>query len=216
MRRTKYYLLLAIILMIISLAGCKFVTVVKLGEASKQQFYYEDKDFDAGVYVKDTWPQIQQYAEQNAAPMDEVFPLFMSDPAACGEKYGYRPQSEGASYNFIVKGKAKVLGIDASSKAGKMQIDLPPYDGEMDFAMQIGTVYKGTSVRDAMPFISFENFRNQLTFGDVGKMINTYIHENVVTPASVDTLQNKEISFIGAFSEGQEILMVPIQIRAEE
>lgn len=215
MKHTKLLPLVAALTLVLLSGGCKFVTVVQLEETGKQQFYYEDKDFDANAYASDVWPQIVQYCGDNAAPLKDVLTLLAKDPAACGEQYGYRPQSEGASYNYVVKGSAKVLSADTASKAGKLLFDLAPFDGEADFTMQIGPVFRGNSVRDAMPFISFENFRNQLTFGDVGKAINTYIGENIIDREALTAHIGKEITFTGAFSESVDILIMPIQIQLE-
>ena len=105
--------------------------------------------------------------------------------------------------------------MDNESKAGKMLVDAQPYDGEPDYIIQIGTVYKGLAVRDAMPFINFGDFKNQMSYGDVGKAINSCIHENVVAKADVSSLAGKELTFVGVYAESDEPLVVPTKLTPE-
>jgi predicted lipoprotein len=73
---------------------------------------------------------------------------------------------------FLVRGTGKVLKVDTTSREGLLLIDFPPYDGRPDAAIEIGPVIGGTVLRDALPFIQFSNFVNQLQFAQVGNALN--------------------------------------------
>lgn len=209
---------LAIAVVIITctlLIGCTWITVVPIDTSKeKPQFVQQDteSDFNADEYAVEQWPHIYEYAKQNSQPVEEVIPLYKSDLPACGEKYGTRQEGEGSFWNYLVGGEAKVLKVNLESKAGVLELDLAPYDNTVDFYIQIGPVVKGQALRDAMPFISFKDFRNQLTFGDVAKAINKYSSENVSTKIVNDSLEGQIITFTGAFTQGESILIVPVEL----
>ena len=205
---------LVYIILIISIlfTGCKFVTVVPLNnDKGNTKFYYEDADFDPAKYVQEKWPDIVKFAKENTKPLTEVVALYSSDPAACGEKFGHRA-TEKDIWNFLVTGTAKVLKVNQESQNGLIELDIEPYDGKADCYLQIGPVVKGNALRDSMTFISFKDFKNQLTFGDVGKAINKYSVENISSKLTLDSLQDKQMTFVGAFSQGSTILIVPTEI----
>ena len=65
-----------------------------------------------------------------------------------------------------------------------------------------------------MPFISFADFRNQLTFGDVAKAINSYSGDNVSAKLPLDTLAGQMVDFLGVFTQGDTIALMPVELAA--
>jgi len=213
-RKIKSILLIYIILFTtILLAGCQLVTVVPLNTENESQFYYEDTSFDPTAYVEEKWGEIAAYAKENAHPITEIIALYTSDKAACGEQYGHR-NSDKDAWNYIVSGSGKVLNVNTESKNGLLELDLEPYDGNVDAYVQVGPVVKDTAIRNSMPFISFQDFKNQLTFGDVSKAINQYSADNISSGLTLDSLQGKTVTLLGVFAESEKILIVPIEISA--
>ena len=201
-------------------SGCNLITIVPIDmNATEQTFYQEvvDSDFDANAFATEQWAEITDYAKKNSNPIDEVMELFVSDPDACGEKYGSRPDAN-SLWQFITNGEAVVLLVNRESQAGLLELDVQPYDGFADCYLQIGPVIKGQAVRDSMPFISFKDFVNQLQFGDVAKALNTYAYNNVITTIDIDGLQGKTISFTGSFTAepGKKVSIVPIILTVYE
>jgi predicted lipoprotein len=82
--------------------------------------------------------------------------------------------------------------------------------------VQVGPVYKANTVRDSMPFLPFENFKNQLTYGELGKEINLYINENVVTKAELDNRIGEQINIVGIFPDGEDIVITPVSIETAQ
>ena len=82
-----------------------------------------------------------------------------------------------------------------------------------------------TSVRDAVGFISFGDFKEQTEYGKVGSEINKRILSEVLGTLDKDQLIGKNITFKGAFNirtfnlvqiDLKEIKIVPIQITVGE
>jgi predicted lipoprotein len=66
--------------------------------------------------------------------------------------------------------------------------------------VQIGPVIQGYSVRDAVGFIRFEQFTNQIEFADVADQINNRLYEQVLKNIDFNTVQGKTLSVYGAFT----------------
>lgn len=200
----------------IFLTGCGWVTVVPIDkDAEKTPLRYQEKitDLDPKVYAEESWPEILEYAKNNSQPVEEVVPLFLQDQDAAGEQYGYR-MDDNSWWQFIVAGEAKVLKYNIESKAGVLELDLKPYDGIADCNLQIGPIIKGQAIRDAMPFIQFKDFVNQLQFGKIASEINNYARETVIDTVVTPDIEGKTISFTGAYTAepGRGIIIVPIEL----
>jgi predicted lipoprotein len=112
---------------------------------------------------------------------------------------------------FLVKGAGRVLNVDTTSRTGFLSIDLAPYDGHADARVQIGPVLRGTALRDALPFIQFSQFVNQLEFARVGNALN----DRVLATLPQQDLAGKVVSFAGAATRpapGALPEIVPVQL----
>jgi predicted lipoprotein len=97
-----------------------------------------------------------------------------------------------------------------------MAVDLLPGDGKADAEIQIGPVLRGTSLRDAMGFIEFGQFVNQLEFANVGNELNARVSRQVLPRARALAVTGNNIEFAGTFSESSGSLpqIVPVTIQA--
>jgi len=102
---------------------------------------------------------------------------------------------------LLVKGEGRVLRVDTSSRSGLMLVDLAPYDGRADAAIQIGPVIRGTVLRDALPFIQFSQFVNQLEFARVGNVLNDRVVRSVLVSLPKAGLEGSVVFFSGASSQ---------------
>ena len=90
--------------------------------------------------------------------------------------------------------------MNTESRAGLALVDTDD-DGTADVSLAIGPVIRGTAMRDGMPFISFNQFTNQMEFAAVSNEMNTLINLQVITPlGAVTALAGKSVSFAGAFT----------------
>lgn len=207
-------------LILILTAVLSACTVVKIGEQAQVDKGLGSSghdSFDPDAYVADVWIKIQPYMEEKAADAREVLDAVATNEDQAGEKYGIRSGASGSTWNFIVTTKAKVLAVHTESRAGTLELDLPPYDGKMDLLAQIGPVFKGSSVRDSLEFIKFDDFRNQIQYAQLANAFNKKIHQEVIVKIDIPALKNKEVELTGAFTAGsQPALLTPVRIQALE
>jgi predicted lipoprotein len=209
----------ALLLLPILQVGCKAYTVVKLNQDKSQgegvKVYFENTKFNAEAYVAKIWDdKVIPFARENAKEASLVLAEYGKDQDAAGEKYGIRSSSEGIPWNFVIKGKGKVLAVDTESRAGTMAVDLDPYDGTLDLKIQVGPVVKGTSIRDSLSFISFDEFENQIEFAKLANTMNKKACEAALGTTDVSSMVGKEIAFIGFFTADgtEDVLATPIEI----
>ena len=147
--------------------------------------------FDPAAYGAKTYPKVVAEIEQRAVPIDELAEALDDDPDAAGERYGKR---QGTSpYNFAVTG---------SGKAGKAEGGLLPVRvkglGDAQVNLQIGPAINGTALRDAVGFITFDQFVNQVDYADAATALNNQVKAEVLK--DVGDLEGKTVDFTGAFT----------------
>jgi predicted lipoprotein len=79
-----------------------------------------------------------------------------------------------------------------------------------------------TSVRDAVGFIKFGDFREQTEFGKVARELNQRVIQDVLDGLDRENLAGKSVSFYGAFTirtfnapgdiDVSEIVVAPVQL----
>jgi predicted lipoprotein len=79
-------------------------------------------------------------------------------------------------------------------------------------AIQIGPVLRGTALRDALPFVRFTDFVNQLEFAAVANALNDRVLAEVIDGVEVDGLAGREVEFVGASParSGAVVEIVPV------
>ena len=145
-------------------------------------------------------------------------PGIKNNPEEFAKKYGRRT-NDFSPMNYIVKGRAKVKQVKTKSAAGKIVLEVKDLSGKKNVIIQIGPVIKKSAVRDSLSFISFNDFVNQIEFGEVSKEIKNYIMNNVVNTVKENDLVGKEIDFVGAFTYDKrrgKVLISPVKISFEE
>jgi predicted lipoprotein len=173
--------------------------------------------FNAAAYVDSIWnAKVLPAAQEQSVDLGTLIAALRADPAAAVRRYGHK-QGEGAAC-FLVKGQGRVLRIDTASRSGSVTVDLPPYDGRPDAAIDTGPVILGTTLRDALPFIDFTQFVNQLDYADVGNELNARVVRTVLAPVQLQELPGKIVSFCGACKQpaaGAVPRIVPVKLVVE-
>jgi predicted lipoprotein len=99
----------------------------------------------------------------------------------------------------LVKGTGVVTSVDGRSRVGMALVDLVPTDGRPDVALQVGPVLRGTAVRDAVGFIRFTDFANQIDFARVAGALNARVLSAVIAPlGEASRLTGRTVTFTGA------------------
>ena len=81
--------------------------------------------------------------------------------------------------------------------------------------MQIGPAMRGTAIRDALDFVSFNDFTNQIDFAQFGKAFNTLPQPHTLEKLPRDALVGRKVSVIGAFpfvTAAEPPLVTPVEI----
>ena len=109
------------------------------------------------------------------------------------------------------------MGSEMCIRDRYMTVKLDGYDGPEEISIQIGSVYKGSSVRDSLDVIKFGDYTNQQDWAAVSQSINEMIDEEIVKKADPASLKGKTISFTGCFTanDNTKVLITPIELEAK-
>ena len=170
------------------------------------------KGFDAKAYVENIWeskiiPTISKEAEEITFILDELF----KNKEVAEEKYGDR--SGTGSYSFMIKGTGEITSLNTASRVGTLSIKLEKkYDSQI--FITLGPVIKKDSIRDAVKFIQFNDFVNQLDFADVSRIIKVRVLNEIIGPLNLKEITGKNINFEGAitFDRKDKIYITPTKI----
>ena len=192
------------------LTGCGIVKVVKIGEEGK---YTGNVEFNAGDDVAAIWED-SALPEMNETAVDltEFLTKSNGDLTALAKEHGKYSMGDSGELSYIVKGTGTVQEVNTESQAGYMAVKLEGYNGTENVRIQIGPVYKASSIRDTLSFIKFGDYKNQGEWAAVSQSINEIVAKDVVEPADPSSLQGKNISFVGAFtvsSGSSDVLITP-------
>ena len=201
-------ILFAIILFIFILYSYFFASVIRTVEEDE----LIKKGFDAKAYVENLWepkiiPTISKEAQDITLILDELF----KNQEITEEKYGGR--SGTGSYSFMIKGTGDITSLNTASRVGTLSIQLEKqYDSEI--FITLGPVIKKDSIRDAVKFIKFNDFVNQLDFADVSRVIKVRVLNEIIGPLNLKEITGKKINFEGAitFDRNDKIYITPTNI----
>ncbi len=198
--------------MVILSAGC--VTIVKTGEEGKLT---GEVAFNAGDNVASIWEShALPNLEEKAVDLGQFLAEANGNLGSLADKYGTYSMGTSGELSYTVKGTATVKEVVTDKKAGYMVIALRDYSGPETIKLQIGTVYKGSAVRDSLDFIRFEDYKNQVDYAAVSQSIHDLIQNTIINKLDLASLTGKEITFLGCFTvnKNDELLITPVKITA--
>ena len=186
------------VLLLLCLTSCKLWTTRPI--ASKPQTPSgSSSQFNAVSYVDSIWQsKVVPTVVEKAADLTAVLTALDADAEAAKKQYSSSEVSGAA--HFIVKGVGRVSQVNASSQNRTVAISLPSYKGKTEVVLQLGPVFRGTSLREAVGFIQFNQFVNQLQFAEVGNVLNDQVMREVVKDFDLTSAQGKQFIFYGAFT----------------
>ena len=155
-----------------------------------------DGGADPKTYVTDNWAsKIVPTVHDKAVDVTTVAAAIAKDPAAAGRQYGHQ-SGTGSPFAYLVKGEGTVTDIDTSVPTGPMTVEV----GDTKVTIATGPVIAGTAIRDAVGFIAFGDFTNQIDYADVANQINAKVKTDVIAKVDVKAAKGKKVAFYGAFS----------------
>ena len=198
----------------ITLTGCKIVR-----DSDKAALDPSDpNNFDAKVYVGALWEhKARAYFDEHAHPVTEVLAMLAKDKDAAGKRFGHRAGDESSPWTFVVRGSGVVKSVDTASHHGEMVVSVGGPAKPVDATLQIGPVIYGTALRDALPFIAFGDFVNQIQYAEVSRALNdrsvASTREALTPPPKAGT----RVEFVGAMADPSatgETTVTPVRLRS--
>jgi predicted lipoprotein len=214
------------------LAGRYGFTVVSIAEAEST---VQSETFDPVVYVDGIWessllPTFDEKAVELSTILSEMEPdaggtASKDDLTAIAAHHGLI--TVGEAHVYMVKGSGTIVNVNTETSLGTAEVALDGYDGPMKVLLYIGARIPSddTSVRDAVGFITFGDFREQTEYGKAASEINKRVLSTVLSGIDRDSLVGKTIAFKGAFTirtfnllqiDVSQINIVPVEIALGE
>lgn len=205
------------------------VVPIQKVEEVKQSEAFDPVSYVDGIWSSQIIPTIQEKAVDLAVVLNEFKPnaeglAAKQDLVQVAQKYGLI--TVGEAHVYAVKGSGTVTSVDTSKSTGILEVQVDGYTGPVRVRLYIGPRIPSdeTSVRDAVGFISFGDFKEQTEYGKVAAEINKRVLNEVLAPLNKDELQGKKIVFYGALTirtfnliniDLKQINIVPIQIEQQ-
>ncbi len=153
-----------LLLPVVILSGCRIVSQQELADL-------KNPPNPKMANIAQTWQQklVPQVAH-DAKPLPELLKSLQSAKdfdSAC-KTFGYRSQDENPCV-FSVTLNGEVTAVNTTSRSGKMTVKDASGDS---VTVQMGPTIRGTALRDAYKGASYQDFNDQVLFGDYGRAIN--------------------------------------------
>lgn len=193
------------------LGGCKIVSI----EADREARQMRGDSFDSDRYIAGIWKEkVTPFLNSSAIPVAELDVPTTSDFEKIAARSG-RQASEGAPWTFVTTGIGTVTSIKTDSPEGTIEVSVPAKAGRRTAILQTGPVIIDNSIRDALPFIQFNDFTGQLAFADVGRSLTA--RAVAQTKDVRDHLQiGDSVQFQGTLSVDNNLAewrITPVQLR---
>ncbi len=197
------------------LGACRFVPTAEVQALANGGPTNRGGVFDPDKMVASIWAsKVVPYFEEKAGPFVEVRDLAAKSPEDAGAKFGYRAKSEDAPWTLMVKIDGRIVAADTELRAATIGVDATG-QGKADATVQIGPAMFGTSIRDALGFVSFNDFTNQIDFARYGDAFNAYVNRNTLEKLPRKDLVGRKVTLIGAYaldSSGAPPVVTPVEI----
>lgn len=198
-------------------AGCARVPgvyVVVHGSSGGSAAIIDGGNFSAGGYVDGIWSsRVLPAYRARAVDAPVLISALAAGPAKACARYG-NIAAQGSPCAFMIKGTGRIAGVTSALSGTQLVVDFPPYDGKDEVSIAVGPAFLGTAVRDALSFIKFAQFTNQVDYADVGIALNDKVRSDVIAGRTFTSARGHTITFLGA-TEGEDpkgIVVTPVQL----
>ncbi|RMC37739.1 DUF2291 family protein [Paracoccus alkanivorans] len=196
----------------VAMAGCKIVPDPDPGEAASAASGQTD-EARMEAYAQEIWqPKVLPVIQENLVPLAELRSALAADANAAGQQHGLRPEGEANPWNFAVSGEGRIVEAKLDSRAAKLGVDTTG-DGAADVTVQLGPVIRGTALRDAMPFIVFTDFRDQIEFAKLANALNAAAHAAIAKPGGDVIGQTARFEGVFTLRDPAKIELVPTMLK---
>jgi predicted lipoprotein len=161
---------------------------------------FENTSFDPKAEVAALWDsQLIPALDKMAVDYPALKTAMQSNLDQAGTQHGYREKGDSGPWNMAVRVAGKVVAAETELSAGTADIDVDG-DGQADVQVQVGPVIRGTAIRDAMPFISFTNYANQIDFAQLANAFNDHAFEGALKDVDRSKLIGQQVELRGVFT----------------
>ncbi|MEV6986338.1 DUF2291 domain-containing protein [Sphaerisporangium sp. NPDC051017] len=170
----------------------------------------ETGKFDPAGYGAQTYePKVVPAIRQKAVDIVTLHKAIAAGADAAGTQYGNREGTGPYSYAVTLTGTA------GAAESGLLPVTVPGV-GKTRVSVQIGPAINGTALRDAVGFIKFGQFTNQVDYADAGTALNDQVKSKVLASLDVASLKDKKITVVGAMTPltADVLTITPISIEA--
>ncbi|NDJ55959.1 DUF2291 domain-containing protein [Enterobacteriaceae bacterium 4M9] len=157
---------LALVVLAPVLGGCRIVSTQELADLKNPPNPHM-------ANIDQAWQQkIVPQIVGEARPAEELMRLLStaSDVDSACKQYGWRSQDENPCV-FAVRVSGTVEKVDTTSRSGKVFIK--DERGET-VVVQLGPTIRGTALRDGYKGVSYQDFNDQVLFGNYSRTINEH------------------------------------------
>ena len=132
--------------------------------------------FDPDAMVRAIWDsKVIPYLAAKAGPLPEVVALARANPDEAGRKYGYRAKEGSEPWTFVVKIEGRIVAAETASRARRRSASTPTATARSPRSSRSARRCAARRLRDALDFVSFNDFKNQIDYAQFGKAFNTYV-----------------------------------------
>ena len=170
--KSSSVIIAAAIILLLILAGRYGFTVVTIQEAEET---VQSEAFDPVAYVDGIWQsQLMPAFNDGAVELSQILSEMEPDASGAAAKEEliaianqYGLITDGEAHVYMVQGSGTIVSVNAESSLGTAEVMLDGYDGPIKALLYIGTRIPSddTSVRDAVGFITFGDFKEQTEYG---------------------------------------------------
>lgn len=192
--------------LMLTVAGCKVLPAEEVAAIRAR----DGGGFDVNRFVAERWPgdagrELRARAIPLAAlrgPMDQL-----------GSRHGNRA-GEGSPWTFVVRGEGVVRGLDRESPRGRLEVET----ATGPVTIQTGPVVSGSTIRDALPSIAFDDFPDQISFAEAGMALTDRALADL-RPVLTRLEAGDRVSFLGTASiagDGSPVLLTPVELTVRD
>lgn len=189
-----------------AVSACKVVPIAADRAARERQA----GSFDAERYVEAVWDaQAAPYWGKRAKPLDQLSIRIDQDLDAAGAAEG-RKAGDGSPWTFVAQAEGRVIAVKTQARAGAVTIDV----GGKPVDVLVGPVVSGSALRDSLPFVTFNDFSNQIAFAEVGGALTKRALRQV-RPVAEGLKPGDRVRFQGVFQvakAGDPVVVTPVRL----
>ncbi len=196
----------------VALAGCKIVH-----DGDKAAIDPSDpNNFNAQAYVAKLWDsKAIPFFHDKAHPVADVLAALAKDKDEAGKQFGHQANPGGSPWTFAVNGSGKIKSMSSGTRHGEMVVEIGPADHPNEATLQVGPVVYGTAIRDALPFVAFGDFVNQIQYAEVSRAMNDRAVAILTKSLNPAPQTGQTVTFSGAMVDPSQtggVTITPVEL----